>query len=60
MLCLLLIGRKKERKKEKWLEGVLFFPGQDMPCWLCHLGFSKLLGVIKGWFKAQSSNFICT
>jgi hypothetical protein len=36
----------REKEEEKFL-GV-FFPGLDMPCWLCHMGFSWLLGAIKG------------
>jgi hypothetical protein len=31
-----------------------------MTWWLCHVGFLWLLGAIKGWFKGQSLNFICT
>jgi hypothetical protein len=31
-----------------------------VPCCLCQLGFLHLLGAIKGWFKGQSLNFICT
>jgi hypothetical protein len=25
-----------------------FFPGLDMPCWLCCAGLLRLLGAIKG------------
>jgi hypothetical protein len=47
MLHLLLIGRekKKKKRKEKWLEGLF---SQARPCWLCHAGFSLMLGAIKG------------
>jgi hypothetical protein len=38
MLCLLLVGRKKERVKKR--EMGLFSPGPDKPCWLCRVGFS--------------------
>jgi hypothetical protein len=43
MVCLLLIGRKRRKKKRD-----AFFPGQDMPCWLCCTGFLWLLVAIKG------------
>jgi hypothetical protein len=55
-LCLLFLGRKKERETAK---GTLF-PGLDTTCWLCCAGFSQLLGANKGWLKGQSLNFICT
>jgi hypothetical protein len=50
MLCLLLVGRRKGKKKkrEKW-PGFFswgWWPG--MPYWLCCMGFSQLLGAIKG------------
>jgi hypothetical protein len=35
--------REREIEKEKW-PGDFFSPGLDMPCWLCHTGFSWLLG----------------
>jgi hypothetical protein len=38
---------KKKEEKRRNGQGA-FFPGQDMPCWLCHMGFSWLLGAIKG------------
>jgi hypothetical protein len=60
MFCLLLVGTKKKRKKRKKKttetekkkkkrsgQGV-FFPGWDMPCWLCCAGFSWLLRAFKG------------
>jgi hypothetical protein len=25
-----------------------FFPGLNIPCWLCHAGFLQLLGAIRG------------
>jgi hypothetical protein len=37
---------EKEKNKVKWPEG--FFPWVNMPSWLCHEGFSWLLGAIKG------------
>jgi hypothetical protein len=40
-----LFGEKN--RKEKGPEG-FFFPGPDTPCWLCCMGFSWLLGGIKG------------
>jgi hypothetical protein len=43
MLCLLLDGNKKKRNGQGD-----FFPGLDMLFWLCHTGFSWLLGAIKG------------
>jgi hypothetical protein len=54
---------KKRKKKKRERSGLgLFFPGPepDMPCWLCQEGFSRLLGAIKGQFKGQSLNFICS
>jgi hypothetical protein len=36
-----------------------FFPGQICPVGCAMLGFSQLLGAIKG-FKGQSLNFMCT
>jgi hypothetical protein len=49
MLCLLTVGRRKKKKRERNSQG-LFSQGQnlDTPCWLCHEGFLRLLGVIKG------------
>jgi hypothetical protein len=38
--------KKRERKKEMARE--FYFPGLDPLCWLCHAGFSRLLGLIKG------------
>jgi hypothetical protein len=46
MLCFLLVGRKKKKKRKRNCWGA-FFPVPDMPCWLCHAGFSWLLGAIK-------------
>jgi hypothetical protein len=43
ILCLLLVARKekkKEEEEERETASKLFFPGRDMPCWLCHTGFS--------------------
>jgi hypothetical protein len=60
MLYLLLVGKKKKTKNKRAMVRGLFFPGPDMPCWLCHVGFLQLLGAIKGCFKGQSLNFICT
>jgi hypothetical protein len=48
MLCFLLVGRKREEKKERETARGLFFPGPDMPFWLCCMGFSQLLVTIKG------------
>jgi hypothetical protein len=50
MLCLLFVGRIKEREKKnrKKCLGTFFFPGPDMTFWLCNVGFSWLLGAIKG------------
>jgi hypothetical protein len=31
-----------------------------MPWSLCCAGFLQLLGAIKGWYKGQSLNFMCT
>jgi hypothetical protein len=39
--------KKKKKKKKKNNQGA-FFPGQGIPCWLCHTGFSQLLGAING------------
>jgi hypothetical protein len=48
MLSLLLVGRKKELKKKRERNvQVAFFPGPEIPYWLCHLGCSQLLGAIK-------------
>jgi hypothetical protein len=53
--------RKREKKKKKRETTRVFFPpGPDTPYWLCHAKFSWLLGAIKGLFKGQSLNFICT
>jgi hypothetical protein len=43
-----LFGEKKEKEKEKETAMGAFFPGQDMPCWLCYVGVLQLLGAIKG------------
>jgi hypothetical protein len=40
MLCLLLVGRRKERERET-ARG-LFSPGQDMLWWLFCMGFLQL------------------
>jgi hypothetical protein len=45
---LVLVGRKKERTKKDKRPGGFFFPGADIPGWLCCVGFSWLLGAIKG------------
>jgi hypothetical protein len=50
IFCLL---RKKMARR-------IFSPGQDMPCWLCCVGFFWLVGAIKSCFKGQFLNFICT
>jgi hypothetical protein len=34
-------------KKERNGRGA-FFPGLDIPCWLCQVGFLQLLGASKG------------
>jgi hypothetical protein len=39
---------REAKRKEKRKAGMLFFPGLDMPCWLCHMGFLQLLDAIKG------------
>jgi hypothetical protein len=54
MFFLLLVGRRK-KEREKWPGA--FFPGPEARN---ALGFSQLLGAIKGRFKGQSLNFICT
>jgi hypothetical protein len=51
--------KKKEEEEERETASKLFFPGRDMPCWLCHTGFSWLLGAFNGRFKNQSLNFMC-
>jgi hypothetical protein len=38
----------EEKRKEKRKAGMLFFPRLDLPCWLCHMGFSRLSHAIKG------------
>jgi hypothetical protein len=53
MLCLVLIGKKREREIERERERErngqgAFFPEPDTPCWLCCIGFLRLLGEIKG------------
>jgi hypothetical protein len=40
--------KKKEREKKKTNGWGAFSPGLDMPCWLWCMGFSQLLGTIKG------------
>jgi hypothetical protein len=42
--------KEKEKRKERKCRGGVggaFFPGLDMPCWLCNMGFLQLLGAIK-------------
>jgi hypothetical protein len=56
MLYHLLVGKKKKKRNGQGA----FFPGPDMPCLLCCAGFLQLLGAIKGQFKGQSLNFMCT
>jgi hypothetical protein len=46
-------GKKRKRNGQG-----AFFPGWDMPCWLCHVVLFQLLGAIKSCFKGQSLNFI--
>jgi hypothetical protein len=41
----------EEKKKKKRNGQGSFFPGGDTPCYLCHVGFSKLLVTIKSCFK---------
>jgi hypothetical protein len=52
----------REKKREREIAGRLFSQcwRPDTHCWLCCVGFLQLLGAIKGWFKGQSLNFICT
>jgi hypothetical protein len=38
----------------------LFFPGQTYPVGCALPGFFWLLGTVKGYFKSQSLNFMCT
>jgi hypothetical protein len=40
---------EKNLKKRETARGLFsFFPGWDMPCWVSCMGFSWLLGAIKG------------
>jgi hypothetical protein len=39
--------RKRDKEKKELAQG-LFFIGPDTPCWLCHVGFLRLSGAIKG------------
>jgi hypothetical protein len=49
MLCLLHVGRKKEKKKRGTAGALFFSQGRThLAGWLCHVGFSLLLGAIKG------------
>jgi hypothetical protein len=40
--------RKKKREREREIGQEVFFPELDMPYWLCHPGFSQVLGAVKG------------
>jgi hypothetical protein len=48
MICLLLLREKKEKKVIKRNGQGAFFQGQDIPCYLCRVGFLWLLGASKG------------
>jgi hypothetical protein len=58
MPYLLLIERERKKKKGRKSQGA-FFPGQTCPFGFAVLGFSRLLGAIKGCFKGQTLNFMC-
>jgi hypothetical protein len=40
--------KEKEKKRKRENGQGAFFPGPDMSCWLCPVGFLWLLGAIKG------------
>jgi hypothetical protein len=50
----------RERERERIYKGERERNRLGMPCWLCYMGFSWLLGAIKDLFKGQSLNFMCT
>jgi hypothetical protein len=49
-----------KKKKKKEIQPRAFFPGQPCPVDCAALGFFWLLDAIKGCFKGQSLNFMCT
>jgi hypothetical protein len=46
-------GREGQRERERRNSQKAFSPGWDIPCCLCHMGFSQMLSATKSCLRAS-------